>query len=85
MTVLPVDRYDKSLHSGRGDRAPKSSWPEVSSGIGSITDPFMFSKIWHMVDAPADIIILEGWMLGFQADCCEEDALPRDLQVSCIV
>jgi D-glycerate 3-kinase len=42
--ALPV--YDKSAHSGRGDRAPQSRWPVV---LG-----------------PFDLVLIEGWMLGFQ-------------------
>lgn len=42
--LLP--RYDKSLHFGRGDRAPESAWPSVST--------------------PIDVVLFEGWMLGFR-------------------
>jgi len=42
-TRVPV--YDKSAHGGRGDRAPKDIWREVSG--------------------PLDVIVVEGWMLGF--------------------
>ena len=41
---LPV--YDKSLHGGRGDRAPESDWRDVAG--------------------PLDLVIVEGWMLGFE-------------------
>lgn len=43
-TRVPV--YDKSLHGGRGDRAPEAEWREVTG--------------------PVDVVILEGWMLGFE-------------------
>ena len=43
-TRVPV--YDKSLHGGRGDRAPEAEWREVTG--------------------PVDLVILEGWMLGFE-------------------
>jgi D-glycerate 3-kinase len=44
--TLLLPRYDKSRHSGKGDRADKSQWHEVS--------------------LPVDIVLVEGWMLGFQ-------------------
>jgi D-glycerate 3-kinase len=56
-----VPAYDKSAHSGRGDRAPESAWRRV-------TGPF-------------DMVILEGWMLGFvPADdaTLEPDLVPPD-------
>jgi D-glycerate 3-kinase len=40
-----VPAYDKSVHRGRGDRAPPSAWPQVTG--------------------PVDLLIVEGWMLGF--------------------
>jgi D-glycerate 3-kinase len=40
-----VPRYDKALRGGRGDRAPKDTWPLVKGKV--------------------DVVILEGWMLGF--------------------
>ena len=40
-----VPQYDKSLHSGRGDRAPFGRWLTATG--------------------PVDVVILEGWMLGF--------------------
>lgn len=40
-----VPQYDKSLHSGRGDRAPFGRWLTTTG--------------------PVDVVILEGWMLGF--------------------
>ena len=42
---IAVPRYDKSKNEGRGDRAERSSWPQVQG--------------------PIDIILFEGWMLGF--------------------
>ena len=39
-------RYDKSAHSGRGDRAPKSAWQTVKGKV--------------------DVVLFEGWMLGFR-------------------
>lgn len=42
---VAVPRYDKSQHGGRGDRAPRDSWPRVQG--------------------PIDVILFEGWMLGF--------------------
>lgn len=44
---MKVPRYDKSAHSGLGDRADPSTWP-VAAG-------------------PLDLVLLEGWMLGFKS------------------
>jgi len=43
--VARVPVYDKSLHAGRGDRAPESAW--------------------RIVAGPLDLVLVEGWMLGF--------------------
>ncbi|KAI8883393.1 P-loop containing nucleoside triphosphate hydrolase protein [Backusella circina FSU 941] len=43
---VPIPAYDKSLHSGKGDRVDKSKWKTPS--------------------APFDIILFEGWMVGFK-------------------
>lgn len=48
-SVVRVPRYDKSARAGKGDRAPREEWGEVSS-----------------TEAP-EIVLLEGWMLGFEA------------------
>ncbi|KAI3438644.1 hypothetical protein D9Q98_001066 [Chlorella vulgaris] len=42
---VPIPRYDKSAHSGMGDRADPSSWPRV--------------------EGPLQVVLFEGWMLGF--------------------
>ena len=39
-------RYDKSLNSGKGDRAPRDQWAKVTG--------------------PVDVVLVEGWMLGFE-------------------
>lgn len=44
--TMKVPRYDKSSHSGLGDRADPSSWPTATG--------------------PLDLVLLEGWMLGFK-------------------
>ncbi|KAG0363934.1 hypothetical protein BGZ54_007952 [Gamsiella multidivaricata] len=44
---VPIPTYDKSLHSGRGDQAPKDQWPQA--------------------EAPFDVILFEGWSLGFKS------------------
>lgn len=51
---IALPRYDKSLHGGRGDRAPESSWPSVST--------------------PVDVVLFEGWMLGFRPVGAEQAA-----------
>jgi len=43
--VVKLPRYDKALRGGRGDRAPESTWPQVTG--------------------PVDVVLLEGWSLGF--------------------
>lgn len=65
---LPV--YDKSLHSGEGDRVPMADWPQVTG--------------------PLDVVLLEGWLVGFGPITAEElderynspaalQSLPRDV------
>lgn len=55
---IGIPRYDKSAHSGRGDRAPADTWPQVSGHV--------------------DLVLFEGWMLGFRpvsaADAAAVDA-----------
>jgi D-glycerate 3-kinase len=51
--TVSVPRYDKTLRGGRGDRAAREFWPEIT--------------------APLDIVLLEGWMLGF-APAADADA-----------
>ena len=51
--AISVPRYDKTLRGGRGDRAAREFWPEIT--------------------APLDIVLLEGWMLGF-APAADADA-----------
>ncbi|KAI8059845.1 P-loop containing nucleoside triphosphate hydrolase protein [Gongronella butleri] len=54
-TALPV--YDKSLHSGRGDRLPRDQWPVIADGL--------------------DILLFEGWSLGFKALTADEVRVAR--------
>ncbi len=42
---VPLPRYDKTAHGGKGDRAPHDAWP--------------------IVEGPLDLIVFEGWCLGF--------------------
>lgn len=44
---MQVPRYNKAAFNGKGDRADKSTWPEVMG--------------------PLDVILFEGWMLGFKS------------------
>jgi D-glycerate 3-kinase len=46
-TFVQIPRYDKSLRSGKGDRAPTADWLSIPSA------------------EPVDIVLVEGWMLGF--------------------
>ena len=55
---VALPRYDKSKNEGRGDRAERSSWPNVQG--------------------PIDIILFEGWMLGF-SPVSEADVAGVDL------
>ena len=45
-----IPQYDKSLHSGLGDRTPESKWVPVN-GPGQ---------------PPIQVVILEGWCVGFR-------------------
>lgn len=49
-----IPRYDKSLRAGRGDRVASQAWTRVSLH-DEITRSFK----------PVDIVMFEGWMLGF--------------------
>ena len=51
---IPI--FDKSLHSGEGDRLPKDKWNVVS-----IKD-----------QERLDLVVLEGWCLGFSPISLEE-------------
>ena len=44
-----VPRYDKSQRAGRGDRSPRDLW----------------TKIEYIPEQPVDVVLFEGWMLGF--------------------
>jgi len=46
---LRLPRYDKSLRGGKGDRAPQEQWDLVNDSPSS----------------QVDIVLFEGWMLGF--------------------
>lgn len=46
-----VPRYDKSLHSGQGDRLPRSAWPEVNMPG----------------QPKVQVLLIEGWCVGFRA------------------
>ncbi|KAL8960745.1 MAG: hypothetical protein Q9193_002602 [Seirophora villosa] len=48
---VQIPIYDKSAFNGQGDRVPKDKWVKVSGG--------------H--DRSIDLVILEGWCLGFRA------------------
>ncbi|MFO0659496.1 MAG: hypothetical protein U0165_06670 [Polyangiaceae bacterium] len=65
-TAIP--RYDKSAHQGRGDRLPESAWSMVAP------------RIEEGVDAAVDLVIVEGWMLGFRPiTATEVDAIDPSL------
>jgi pantothenate kinase-related protein Tda10 len=53
---IAIPSYDKSAFSGAGDRRPASEWTIVNKG-------------GHQ---PVDVVILEGWCVGFRALSNEE-------------
>ncbi|KAI5919848.1 P-loop containing nucleoside triphosphate hydrolase protein [Camillea tinctor] len=57
-----VPSYDKSLHNGRGDRAPPSTWTAVN-GAGQ---------------PQVQVVIFEGWCVGFRAVSSAEVLARRD-------
>lgn len=61
-----IPRYDKSLHHGQGDRMPESEWTRVVVVSGDAA---------AAAAAPLNLVILEGWGVGFQA--LEDEALQR--------
>ncbi|KAL7933619.1 P-loop containing nucleoside triphosphate hydrolase protein [Trichoderma chlorosporum] len=52
-TSLP--QYDKALFSGQGDRLPPSSWKHINQ------------QQQQPASNPLQVIILEGWCIGFRA------------------
>jgi D-glycerate 3-kinase len=46
-----IPSYDKSLHSGQGDRVPSPSWKTVNQASSP----------------PIRVVILEGWCVGFRS------------------
>jgi len=53
---VPIPQYDKSLHSGSGDRVPASQWAIVNAPSRPKTQ----------------IIIFEGWCVGFRSLSVEQ-------------
>lgn len=53
---VKIPQYDKSAYGGQGDRVPSSQWEEVN-------------QIGH---SKVQVIILEGWSVGFRALASEE-------------
>ncbi len=49
-TDLLLPRYDKAAYNGQGDRYPPTTWPKVS----------------HKNNKHVDIVIFEGWCVGFK-------------------
>ena len=52
---ISIPQYDKSAHSGQGDRVPYDQWKVVEGNI--------------------DLVIVEGWMLGYQKVASEDEKL----------
>jgi len=64
---MQVPRYDKSLRQGRGDRSSIEQWTINSNQ--NLTQPmfnplFLHYKIFLL--GPVQVVLFEGWMLGFQ-------------------
>jgi D-glycerate 3-kinase len=55
-TPVRIPQYDKSAYDGQGDRVPYSQWEEVN-------------RLGH---ARVQVIIFEGWSVGFRALAPEE-------------
>jgi D-glycerate 3-kinase len=55
-TPVRIPQYDKSAYDGQGDRVPSSQWEEVN----------------HLGHAKVQVIIFEGWNVGFRALAPEE-------------
>ena len=55
-TPVKIPQYDKSAHSGQGDRVPSSQWEEVN----------------QPGQPKVQVIIFEGWSVGFRALASEE-------------
>ncbi len=72
--LLHIPRYDKSLRHGRGDRASFTNWTKIfgNNKLNILSDFIVFNQI---TIGPIDVIVLEGWMLGFQA--LNDDQDPR--------
>ena len=65
-----IPRYDKSLRGGKGDRG--SSWTIINSKKTFIYELFAILISLYLniiiVLEPIDIVLFEGWMMGFAAD-----------------
>ncbi|KAI1083395.1 P-loop containing nucleoside triphosphate hydrolase protein [Whalleya microplaca] len=59
-----VPQYDKSAHAGRGDRVPEAQW----STVNGPSQPRV------------QVVIFEGWCVGFRALSAEEVARKREAQ-----
>ncbi|KAK2590109.1 hypothetical protein QQS21_012216 [Conoideocrella luteorostrata] len=51
-----IPRYDKALFSGQGDRLPMVEWESIN----------------RPGDEPIQVVIFEGWAVGFRPLCAEE-------------
>jgi D-glycerate 3-kinase len=49
--LTKLPAYDKSLHNGAGDRTDTTTWEEVN----------------RPQDPPVDVVIFEGWCVGFRS------------------
>ena len=64
-----IPRYSKALRQGRGDRLPPSEWTEITGNLHS-KHPLFITNLLKVCSAfvdPVDIVLFEGWMMGFSA------------------
>lgn len=66
---MHVPRYNKSLRQGRGDRSPIDQWTSINSNLLNLTKSFKLVLMYYkmLIVGPVQVILLEGWMLGFQS------------------
>ena len=69
---LLLPRYDKSLRGGRGDRGDPASWTRAEGRMHveciSRNGHYILSCVYflYVCIGPVDVVLFEGWMLGFQ-------------------
>lgn len=66
---MKVPRYDKSLRQGRGDRSLIDQWTSINCNIINLQNTFksLIMNYDIFLVGPVQVILFEGWMLGFQS------------------